>query len=252
VHLLEAGPAPRDLLADKGFSGRAFAAELAAGRTAVLVPPDKKQRAVMPPSLLKVIAEWRNRIETSLSRSATTRPAPGAQVQRHCPRAPDVRKSAPPSRATAQLSKRSVLARPGRPRQGSEDNGGLSDARPVLGRWRRDGHASTSATGRPGPGARVHPGARGPRRRQGSAGERHRVTSASRDCPDGTGRFGTRRDLKAAWPGETRTALDWLRRPGRPISACGESVNGVVLSYANRPILPPGGVAGGSMGECES
>jgi len=67
VHLLEAGPAPRDLLADKGFSGRAFAAELAAGGTAVLVPPDKKQRAVMPPGLLKVIAEWRNRIETTFS-----------------------------------------------------------------------------------------------------------------------------------------------------------------------------------------
>jgi len=39
--LLEAGPAPRDLLADKGFSGRAFAAAQAACGTAVLVPPDK-------------------------------------------------------------------------------------------------------------------------------------------------------------------------------------------------------------------
>ena len=67
VDLLEAGPAPRDLLADKGFSGRAFAAELAAGGTAVLVPPGKKQRAAMPSSLLKVIAEWRNRIETTSS-----------------------------------------------------------------------------------------------------------------------------------------------------------------------------------------
>jgi len=65
--LLEAGPAPRDLLADKGFSGRAFAAELAAGGTAVLVPPGKKQRAAMPSVLLKVIAEWRNRIETTFS-----------------------------------------------------------------------------------------------------------------------------------------------------------------------------------------
>jgi IS5 family transposase len=65
--LLEAGPAPRDLLADKGFSGRAFAAAQAARGTAVLVPPDKKQRASMPPALQKVIAEWRNRIETTFS-----------------------------------------------------------------------------------------------------------------------------------------------------------------------------------------
>ena len=65
--LLEAGPAPRDLLADKGFSGRAFAAAQAARGTAVLVPPDKKQRASMLPVLQKVIAEWRNRIETTFS-----------------------------------------------------------------------------------------------------------------------------------------------------------------------------------------
>ena len=65
--LLEAGPAPRDLLADKGFSGRAFAATQAARGTAVLVPPEKKQRASMPPVLQKVIAEWRNRIETTFS-----------------------------------------------------------------------------------------------------------------------------------------------------------------------------------------
>ena len=65
--LLEAGPAPRDLLADKGFSGRAFAAAQAARGTAVLVPPDSKQRAAMPLGPLKVIAEWRNRIETTFS-----------------------------------------------------------------------------------------------------------------------------------------------------------------------------------------
>jgi hypothetical protein len=35
--------------------------------TAVLVPPDKRQRAAMPAILLKVIAEWRNRIETIFS-----------------------------------------------------------------------------------------------------------------------------------------------------------------------------------------
>jgi hypothetical protein len=63
--LLETGPPPRDLLADKGFSGRAFAAGQAARGTAVLVPPAKGQRAAMPAILQKIIAEWRNRIETT-------------------------------------------------------------------------------------------------------------------------------------------------------------------------------------------
>ena len=45
MDLLEAGPAPPDLLADKGFNGKAFAAELATQGTAVLVPPGKDQRA---------------------------------------------------------------------------------------------------------------------------------------------------------------------------------------------------------------
>jgi Transposase DDE domain len=63
--LLEAGPAPRDLLADKGFSGAAFAAGQAALGTAVLIPPAKGQRRRMPPILQKIIAEWRNRIETT-------------------------------------------------------------------------------------------------------------------------------------------------------------------------------------------
>jgi hypothetical protein len=67
IDLLEAGPAPRDLLADKGFNGRGFAAQLGAAGIAVLVPPDKKQRAAMPSILLKVIAGWRNRIETTFS-----------------------------------------------------------------------------------------------------------------------------------------------------------------------------------------
>jgi Transposase DDE domain len=65
--LLTAGPAPRHLLADKGFNGRAFAAAQAARGTAVLVPPGKNQRASTPPALLKIIAEWRNRIETTFS-----------------------------------------------------------------------------------------------------------------------------------------------------------------------------------------
>jgi hypothetical protein len=67
MDLLEAGPAPRELLADKGFTGRAFAAAQAARGTAVLVPPGKSQRASTPPALLKIIAEWRNRIETTFS-----------------------------------------------------------------------------------------------------------------------------------------------------------------------------------------
>jgi hypothetical protein len=65
--LLEAGPPPRDLLADKGFNGRGFAAAQAARGTAVLIPPGKKDRAAMPSILLKVIAEWRNRVETTFS-----------------------------------------------------------------------------------------------------------------------------------------------------------------------------------------
>ncbi len=63
--LLEAGPPPRDLLADKGFNGAAFAAQQAARGTAVLVPPTKDQRRSMPPILQKIIAEWRNRVEAS-------------------------------------------------------------------------------------------------------------------------------------------------------------------------------------------
>jgi hypothetical protein len=63
--LLQAGSPPRDLLCDKGFNGKAFAAGQAARGTAVLVPPAKDQRASMPAILQKVIAQWRNRIEAS-------------------------------------------------------------------------------------------------------------------------------------------------------------------------------------------
>jgi len=63
--LPEAGPPPRDLLADKGFTGKAFAARQAARGTAVLVPPAKDQRKTMTAILQKIIAEWRNRIETT-------------------------------------------------------------------------------------------------------------------------------------------------------------------------------------------
>jgi hypothetical protein len=54
------------LLCDKGFAGKAFAAELAARGIAVLIPPTKTQRQTMPKMLQRVIAEWRNRVETSL------------------------------------------------------------------------------------------------------------------------------------------------------------------------------------------
>ncbi|WP_158607518.1 transposase [Flexivirga caeni] len=56
--LLNANPPPRDLLCDKGFNGKAFAASQAERGTAVLVPPTKKQRASMPRILQKIIA-WR-------------------------------------------------------------------------------------------------------------------------------------------------------------------------------------------------
>jgi hypothetical protein len=63
--LLQAGPPPRDLLLDKGFAGAAFAARQAARGTAVLIPPAKGQRHTMPSILRTIIAEWRNRIETT-------------------------------------------------------------------------------------------------------------------------------------------------------------------------------------------
>ena len=65
--LLESGPWPRDLLADKGFNGKAFAAAQAARGTAVLVPPAKNQRAATPATLLTIIARWRNRIEATFA-----------------------------------------------------------------------------------------------------------------------------------------------------------------------------------------
>jgi DDE family transposase len=63
--LLATGPPPRDLLLDKGFTGAAFAAGQAARDTAVLIPPAKGQRHTMPPILRTIIAQWRNRIETT-------------------------------------------------------------------------------------------------------------------------------------------------------------------------------------------
>jgi len=65
IDLLEAGPAPHDLLADKGLSGKAFTAQLAGQGIVLLVPPAKDQRGRMPTMLLQVIAQWRNRIEVT-------------------------------------------------------------------------------------------------------------------------------------------------------------------------------------------
>jgi hypothetical protein len=70
--LLACGPPPRDLLADKGFAGAAFAAAQAARGTAVLIPPAKGQRHAMPPILRKIIAQWRNRIETTFGEITAT------------------------------------------------------------------------------------------------------------------------------------------------------------------------------------
>jgi DDE family transposase len=63
--LLHTGPPPRDLLLDKGFTGAVFAAGQAARGTAVLLPPAKGQRHAMPSILRAIIAQWRNRIETT-------------------------------------------------------------------------------------------------------------------------------------------------------------------------------------------
>jgi hypothetical protein len=65
--LLHTGPPPRDLLLDKGFAGAAFTARQAARGTAVLIPPAKGQRHAMLPVLRKIIAEWRNRVETTFA-----------------------------------------------------------------------------------------------------------------------------------------------------------------------------------------
>ena len=63
--LLKAGPAPRDLLADKGLTAQAFAVSQVAPGTAVLIPPTRTQRHGMPPILQKIIAKWCNRVEAT-------------------------------------------------------------------------------------------------------------------------------------------------------------------------------------------
>ena len=96
--LLETGPPPRDLLCDKGFNGRAFAAAQAARGTAVLVPPAKDQRATMPPILLKVIAQWRNRIETTFSEITEQMDWPGTAPIPSGACSPEPQPPSPPTR----------------------------------------------------------------------------------------------------------------------------------------------------------
>lgn len=55
----------RGLLNDKGFNGKAFTESLAEMGITNLVPPTRTQRKTMSSGLLKVIAEWRNRVETT-------------------------------------------------------------------------------------------------------------------------------------------------------------------------------------------
>jgi hypothetical protein len=50
--------------ADKGFTGRPFAAAQGARGIAALLPSTQTQRAGMPNTLLTVIDYWRNRVET--------------------------------------------------------------------------------------------------------------------------------------------------------------------------------------------
>jgi hypothetical protein len=56
--LLQAGPPARDLLADKGFAGKAFAARQVARGTSVLIPRAKAQRRAVSAILLKIITKW--------------------------------------------------------------------------------------------------------------------------------------------------------------------------------------------------
>ncbi len=61
--LLHTGPPRATCSSIKGFAGRPFAAAQAARGTAVLVPPIKARRALLPSWLRTVIARWRNRVE---------------------------------------------------------------------------------------------------------------------------------------------------------------------------------------------
>jgi hypothetical protein len=63
--LIEGADQLAGLLTDKGFNGKKFTESLAAEGISVVFPPTRTQRKTMSSGLLKVIAEWRNRIETT-------------------------------------------------------------------------------------------------------------------------------------------------------------------------------------------
>jgi hypothetical protein len=63
--LLEGADQLLGLLNDKGFNGATFTESLASQGIYNLVPPTKAQRKTMPKVLQKIIAQWRNRIETT-------------------------------------------------------------------------------------------------------------------------------------------------------------------------------------------
>ena len=63
--LIEGAAHLSGLLCDKGFTSSKLTESLAAEGICFLVPPTKTQRATMSRGLLTVIAEWRNRIETT-------------------------------------------------------------------------------------------------------------------------------------------------------------------------------------------
>jgi hypothetical protein len=59
------------LLQDKGFSGRRFAAGMATAGIEVIIPPARAQRTTMPKTLQRLIARYRNRVETSFKRASS-------------------------------------------------------------------------------------------------------------------------------------------------------------------------------------
>jgi len=65
VDLLQDSAAPRGLLLDRGFAGRAFAAGQAARGTRVVLTPSRARRQRVPLAQRRPVAVLRNRIETS-------------------------------------------------------------------------------------------------------------------------------------------------------------------------------------------
>jgi hypothetical protein len=70
--LLEGAGHLRGLLNDEGLNGAAFTESLAVQGICNLVPPTKAERRTVPTWLQKVIAEWRNRIETTFGEITDT------------------------------------------------------------------------------------------------------------------------------------------------------------------------------------